>query len=77
MPRNADAGRIVDEGTQPSGSILSGRVVGRAFLGSTARYTVDTPHGTMTVDDTAHAERPSGGAVTLSVEAGRLHLLPA
>ncbi len=72
-----EALRIVDEGASSPGPTLSGRVVGRAFLGSMARYTVDTPHGPMTVDDTAHAERPAGGAVTLAVEAGRLHLLSA
>ena len=68
---------IAAAGTCVAGPALKGHVVQRAFLGSTARYTVQTPHGLLTVDDGALAGRPADEGVTLAVAAERLHLLPA
>jgi hypothetical protein len=56
---------------------LRGRVVLRSFLGSMARYWIETPQGEMIVDDTAFESHPLGDEVTLAMSPERLHLLPA
>ncbi len=60
-------------GVEPA---VKGHVVQRVFLGSTARYSVQTSHGLLTVDDGAIASRPIDEDVTLAIAADRLHLLP-
>jgi iron(III) transport system ATP-binding protein len=68
---------IVEPASHVDGPVLRGRLVQRMFLGSMARYTVETPQGVMTVDDDAAKSRESGGDVALALAADRLHLLPA
>jgi hypothetical protein len=51
--------------------------VQRTFLGSMARYMVETQHGVMIVDDDAFTSRRLTDEVGLALTPERLHLLPA
>jgi ABC-type Fe3+/spermidine/putrescine transport system ATPase subunit len=86
MPTGAISGRatlmirpealsIAESSTITNGTALRGKVVGRSFLGNTARYTVQTPYGLMIVDDAALAARAADEHVTLAILSERLHLL--
>jgi len=57
------------------GPVLQGRLMLRTFLGSMARYLVETPQGTMIVDDDAITPRKLNDEVTLVMMLDRLHLL--
>lgn len=64
---------------QPVGShapLLRGQVERRSFLGSTARYWINTMFGTCIVDEAAPDARALSDEVQISLMADRLHLLP-
>lgn len=67
---------IVGQNSRADGPVLRGRLLQRTFLGSMARYTVETPQGVMIVDDDAFKSRELDGEVTLALALDRLHLLP-
>ncbi len=67
---------ILGDGASFDGPFLRGRLVQRTFLGSMARYTVDTPQGQIIVDDHAVANHGEGSEVRLAFSLDRLHLLP-
>jgi ABC-type Fe3+/spermidine/putrescine transport system ATPase subunit len=56
---------------------LPGVIARTSFLGSAARYWVDTPVGELIVDDHAPAADPRSGAVSLTLATERVHVLPA
>ncbi|MCO5090742.1 ABC transporter ATP-binding protein [Bosea sp. (in: a-proteobacteria)] len=68
---------IVDHAAPGDGPVLRGRLLQRTFLGSLARYNVETVHGVLIVDDDAFKARDLEGEVTLALSPDRLHLLPA
>ena len=72
-----EAFSIVGPTSRIDGPVLRGRLVQRTFLGSMARYTVETPQGAMIVDDDAFMARELADDVTLALAPDRLHLLPA
>jgi ABC-type Fe3+/spermidine/putrescine transport system ATPase subunit len=71
-----EAFSIVPKGVANDGPMLSGNLVRRFFLGNAVRYWVDTPVGTMIVDDSIEELRAPGDHVNLSFKTQRLHLLP-
>ncbi len=72
-----EAFSIVGHTSRADGPVLRGRLIRRTFLGSTARYSVETPQGVMTVDEDAFRPRELADEVTLALALDRLHLLPA
>ncbi|TDY16826.1 iron(III) transport system ATP-binding protein/putative spermidine/putrescine transport system ATP-binding protein [Paraburkholderia sp. BL6665CI2N2] len=68
---------IVEHTSQVDVPMLRGRLVDRTFLGSMARYSVETSQGLVIVDDHALTSRELVGEVTLALAPDRLHLLPA
>jgi len=70
-----EAVSIVGARAAPDGPVLNGQLLQRTFLGSMARYSVETELGTMIVDDDAFISRALGERVTLSLAVDRLHLL--
>ena len=72
-----EAFSIVGPTSRIDGPMLRGRLVQRTFLGSMARYTVETSQGAMIVDDDAFMARELADEVTLALATDRLHLLPA
>ncbi len=71
-----EAFSILHHASTAEGPVLRGRMVQRSFLGSMARYRVETPQGVMIVDDGAFGSHPLSEDVTLAFEPERLHLLP-
>lgn len=71
-----EAVRLVTQPTALAGPILKGQVARRSFLGSTARYWIDTPQGQWIVDEGAPDHRPLSDEVTIALSLDRLHILP-
>jgi iron(III) transport system ATP-binding protein len=67
---------IVGPSARVDAPVLKGRLVERTFLGSMARYSIETPQGCLIVDDDAFSAREIGREVTLALALDRLHLLP-
>jgi ABC-type Fe3+/spermidine/putrescine transport system ATPase subunit len=71
-----EAMRLVTQPTSSDKPILKGHIVRRAFLGSTARYWIETREGEWIVDEAAPEHRPFSDEVTIALSIERLHLLP-
>jgi ABC-type Fe3+/spermidine/putrescine transport system ATPase subunit len=71
-----EAMKLVVQPAAFNGPLLRGKVERRSFLGSTARYWIQTTVGTCIVDEAAPEARAPSDDVQISLALDRLHLLP-